>query len=215
MPSLPKLKLVKFNENKHLPKTAEEKLSDDFFILLTAFIGENNGLQVNRLNLQKAIFLTKLVLHQKGIKFFNTNFYKYTFGPFQKRIHYSAQRLAKYSLIEKEDDAGDNIKLTNEGVNFLLFTLEKLPQDEAFKEYLDITRKFLQEYSGNKAGKSIDLTHSMEVQTEKGVIKVDDLASSEEYYLEPDTQVKYTATIMAPQEAIGNLANYRAYSLGL
>lgn len=215
MTSLPKLKLVKFDESKHLPKTAEEKLNDDFFILLTSFIGENNGLQVNRLNLQKTIFLTKLALYQKGIKFFNTDFYKYQFGPFQKRIHFSTQRLAKYSLIEKEDDAGANIKLTNEGINFLLFTLEKLPQDAAFKEYLETTKNYLQEYSGDKAGKSIDLTHSMEVETDRGVKKVEDLASSEEYYLEPATEVKYKETIAAPPEAITNLANYREYSLGI
>lgn len=213
--NLPKLKLVRFDENKHLPKTAEEKLSDDFFILLTAYIGENSGLKVNRLNLQKTLFLTKLALHEKGIKFFNTGFYRYSWGPYQKRVHFSTQRLSSYSLIEKEENAGEDIKLTNEGVNFLLFTLEKLPNSDAFKEFVETTKAFLEEYSGTKAGRSIDLTHAMKVETGQATKTVEDLASSEDYYLEPATEVKYTATITAPQEAITNLANYREYSLGL
>lgn len=213
MPSLPKLKLVKFDKSKHLPKTAEEKLNDDFFILLTAYVGETSGLKVNRLNLQKTIFLTKLALHEKGIRFFNTSFYKYMWGPFQKRVHFSAQRLSSYSLIEK--GPGEDIKLTSEGINFLLFTLEKLTDNKAFKEYLETTKRFLEEYSGDKAGRSIDLTHTMKVETDKGTKTVDDLAASEDYYLEPATEVEYKETIAAPPEAITNLANYREYSLGI
>lgn len=211
---LPPLKLVRFDEKKHLPKTAEEKLSDDFFILLTSYIGERSGLQVNRLNLQKTIFLTKLVLHEKGIKFFNTSFYRYLYGPYQKRVHFSTQRLVNYSLIENEERAGDNIKLTSEGINFLTFALEKLPNNDVFREYVETTNMFLEKYSGGKAGKSIDLTHKMAVKTNKGIKTIDDLATSEEYYLEPATDTKYTATIQAPREAITNLANYREYSLG-
>ena len=211
---LPPLKLVRFDEDRHLPKTAEEKLNDDFFILLTAYIGERSGLKVNRLNLQKTIFLTKLALHEKGIKFFNTSFYKYIYGPYQKRVHFSTQRLSNYSLIEKEEKAGDDIKLTNEGVNFLNFALEKLPNNEAFKNFIEITRAFLEEYSGDKAGKLIDLTHEMEVKTDEDTKRMDSLTTNEDYYLEPATDVTYTAAIMAPQEAITNLANYREYSLG-
>ena len=212
---LPPLKLVRFDEKKHLPKTAEEKLNDDFFILLTAYIGERSGLKVNRLNLQKTIFLTKLALHEKGVKFFNTSFYKYLYGPYQKRVHFSTQRLSNYSLIEKEEEVGDGIKLTNEGVNFINFALGKILDNEALKEYIETTREFLEEYSGDKAGKSIDSTHKMAVKAGGETTTVDDLTTSEDYYLEPATSVTYKATLVAPQEAITNLANYREYSLGI
>ncbi len=211
--SLPKLRLVKFDEDKHLPKTVEEKLSDDFFVLLTAYIGESGGLEVNRLNLQKTIFLTKIVLHEKGIKFFNTSFYKYLYGPYQKRVHFSTQRLVNYSLIEEEEKTGNNIVLTNEGINFLIFTLEKLSANPAFKEYQDIARGFLKEYSGKKAYKSIDLTHSMKVQIDGGIKTIEELADSEDFYLEPANTVKYKTEIVAPGEAVTNLLNYREYAL--
>ncbi|MCX6706425.1 MAG: hypothetical protein NTV24_05010 [Candidatus Woesebacteria bacterium] len=210
---MPKLKLVKFDEEKHLPKTVEEKLNDDFFILLTAYIGETNGLAVNRLNLQKTIFLTKLVLYEKGIKFFNTSFYKYLYGPYQKRVFFSTQRLAGYSLIEKEDKTGNDIVLTNEGINFLIFTLGKLSEDPNFKEYRDITKSFLQEFSGKNARKSIDITHSMKVQIDGETKTVNDLADTEDLYLEPVERVNYKSEIVAPEDAIINLVNYREYAL--
>ena len=213
MVKLPALKLVRFNEDRHLPKTAEEKLNDDFFILLTAYIGERSGLKVNRLNLQKTIFLTKLALHEKGIKFFNTSFCRHLYGPYQKRVHFSTQRLTKYSLIEKEEIVGNDIVLTNEGVNFLNFVLEKLPENEAFKSYFETTKGFLEEYSGDRAGRSIDQTHKMKVRTSKGIRRVEDLTTDENYYLEPEIDVSYKASVEAPQEAIANLANYREYSL--
>lgn len=211
--NLPKIKRVKFDEAKHLPKNLEEKINDEFFILLTTFLGERQGLKVNRLNLQKTLFLTKILLHQEGIKFFNTGFYKYLHGPYQKKLHFATQRLASYTLIEKEDIAGNNIILTNKGINFLLFALQKMKKDEAFRKYTETALICLSKFSGDKAGKSIDFTHSLRVKVGNQTKTIHKLEDSENYYLEPSEKTKVKKIIKAPSEAIANLINFRAYSV--
>lgn len=211
--NLPIFKLVKFDKKKHFPKTIEEKLSDDFFILLTTFIGESHELRVNRLNLQKTLFLTKGLLYQEGIHFFNTGFYKFLYGPFQKKIFYSTQRLSTYSLLKKECETESDIRLSANGVNFLLFTLKKLKRDGALKKYKETVLDYLSEFSGNKAGKAIDLTHSIKVKVGGKIKALHEIEDNEDYYLEPLKKIKTKKTLSAPPEAIANLVNFRAYSI--
>lgn len=211
--SLPKLKLVKFNEVKHLPKDLEGKINDEFFILLTTFLGERRGLEVNRLNLQKTLFLTKIVLRKEGIQFFNTGFYKHLYGPYQKRLHFTTQSLSSYNLIEKEAVTGKNIVLTNKGINFLLFALQKMNKDEAFEKYTETALTCLSKFSGDKAGKAIDFTHSLQVKVGDQTKTIHEIKDSEDYYLEPLEETKVKKIIKAPSEAIANLINFRAYSI--
>lgn len=211
--NLPKLKLVKFDEAKHLPENLEEKISDEFFILLTTFLGERRGLKVNRLNLQKTLFLTKILLHQEGIKFFNTGFYKYLHGPYQKRLHFTTQSLSSYALIEKESVVGNNIVLTNKGINFLLFALQKMDKDKAFRKYTETALACLSKFSGDKAGKAIDFTHSLRVKVGDQIKTIHEIEDSEDYYLEPTEKTKVKKIIKVPSEAIANLINFRAYSI--
>ena len=125
----PKMKLVDYDQNIHMPRHIAEKLNDLFFILLVLKKGEEKNLSTTIGVLIKTLFKTKI---DSEFKFFNTGFYLYNQGPFNTDFYTYVDELSSTGIVQKDNY---NLSLTTKGLTLIQPLIEELKRnhDEVYE----------------------------------------------------------------------------------
>lgn len=160
-----------------------KKESTDQFILLYLlnYAKKKNISDTSTLKVMKLLAFLKEELNIEGIQAYNLEFYKWDQGLFTKAVYPQINGLIQAGILERSvvsDDKNPPIKVTGEGEKVAEFFENLLPEDkkDAIKTHVI---KVLDKYGDKTAAQLRRLNHEMEIETEKGKVKVDDLPNDE------------------------------------
>lgn len=155
----PKLKLVNFDYNKHLPQTSAEKTNDLFYLIAALFIANSEDKVITKLELFKALFKSTQTLAEKDIAFLNTYFFINTYGPFNNIFYKYLEELEQAELLTIE---GKTIDLTAKGLRVASDLLSSLSEAKDIQPVLQVLKKNVELYAEDGA-RAINETHSLKV----------------------------------------------------
>ncbi len=165
----PQIKLVDFDSNIHIPRHLADKLNDLFFILLVLKKGEEKNIATTIGVLIKTLFNTKI---NSEIKFFNTGFYLYNHGPFNKDFYGYIDELSSVGIVQKDNH---NLSLTTKGLILIQPIVEELKNlnDQTYENIQKLVEENLE--NCKDFFKTVDTLHETEItDKEQRAVKMKD-----------------------------------------
>lgn len=184
-----KMKLVDFDQNVHMPRHIADKLNDLFFILLVLKKGEEKNIPTTTGVLIKTLFKTKI---DSEVKFFNTGFYLYNKGPFNKCFYTYIDELSSVGIVQKD---GYNLSLTTKGLTLIQPIIEEVSglDDRTYGSIQKLVENNIEDCKD--FDKIVDTLHETEIiDTKQQAVKMKDRIKSGIYisdsYVERTEDVK-------------------------
>lgn len=202
-------KLVRFDYNRHLPKSYTDKSNDVFYILASLYIADSNEVQLTKLTLEKSLYAATQELAKLNKSFLRTHFYINTLGPHNNVFYKYLDELQRAGLINSEPRS---IFITPKGLSVVSDLLNNLDFTHAdIKILFKILDEKIIKY-GKDYQRAINETHKQRVidTTDRNQVKtiqqiIDEIKPEEKFT--KGTQFRY---IESPDDKKTNIINLSA-----
>jgi len=158
---IPKLRLVDYDPKKHEPQNIHDRLNDLFFMLSILNKAEQLNETITHGELIKTLFITKIEISEnKKINFFNTGFYPYNHGPFNRSFYTYLQELEESGLVQKN---GNDYSLTTKGLDETQILVDEAMTNSNYKILDKQIEENLLEVTKSGFGKIVHELHESRV----------------------------------------------------